>query len=389
MVDGRVARLKENRRRIALLACCTLMCLEVGGRARAAEAPPSLLVLEDPGAPQPRLLAALRIQLGAAVRVDVRSAPRAGALPEQLAEASRMAHDQARAAVMWVDAARGSPRAPRQALLYVVGQRDGRALVEVVSVPAERGPDLERVLALKVSELLTEMRSAPAHALAPPPTATEAAPPPMAAVTAAPPMAAVISPPMAAATPVAAPPPMAAEPAGSSWEAALALGPRLSTVLGASLTRFGVGALAGTAWSFGSVRAGIGLGLDWYPTARRERAGAALDVSELAPLVRAELTLRQALVDVRVHTGVALDSLSVSGRTALATAGRSPAALSLAWLVGAGLERALWQRLCLVGFAELAVQERRQYFAVNGEDALDLGRVRLTLGVELRLRLSP
>jgi hypothetical protein len=167
------------------------------------------------------------------------------------------------------------------------------------------------------------------------------------------------------------------------------VGSRLSTVLGASLTRFGVGALAGTAWNFGRVRAGIGLGLDWYPTARRERAGAVLDVTELAPLVRAELTLRQPLLDVHVHTGVALDSISVTGRTALHTKGRSPAALSLTWLVSAGLERALSERMSLVGFAELAMQERRQYFAVNGEDALDLGRVRLTLGIELRLRLSP
>jgi hypothetical protein len=180
--------------------------------------------------------------------------------------------------------------------------------------------------------------------------------------------------------------PMAAE--GAAWEAALAVGPRLSTVFGASLTRFGVGALAATAWTFGSVRAGIGLGLDWYPAAQRERFGATLDVKEVAPLVRAELTLKQPLVDVSVHTGVALDSLSVSGRTELGTTGSTPA-FSLAWLAGLGVERALASRLTLVAFTELAVQARRQYFAVNGEDALDLGRVRLVAGIELRLRLSP
>lgn len=354
------------------------MCAAVGGSARAA-AQPSLLVLEDPAEPQPRLLAALRIQLGAGVRVDVRATSRSGALPAQLAEASRLAREEARAAVMWVDAA-GEQAASRQALLYVVGQRDGRALVEVVSVPAGRGPDLERVLALKVSELLEEMRSEPAHALAPPvPRRTQvaAAPPPMAAEDSGPPMAAEGS-----------PPPMAAAVAGSTWDAALAVGPRLSSVFGASLTRFGVGALAATEWTFGSVRAGIGLGLDWYPTARRERVGATLDVNEVAPLARAELTLRQPLVDVSVHTGVALDSLSVSGRTELATTGHS-AAVSLAWLAGVGVERALASRLALAAFMELAVQARRQYFAVNGEDALDLGRVRLIAGIELRVRLSP
>jgi hypothetical protein len=372
MVDGRVARLKENRRRLLGLACCTVMCAAVSGTALAADGEASLLVLENAAAPQPRLLAALRIQLGATVRVDVRELPRTGALPAQLAEASRLARDEARTAVMWVDAT-SEQLASRLALLYVVGQRDGRALVEVVRVPAGRGPDLERVLALKVGELLAEMRSAPAHPLSPP-MATSSVMPPMAATGTVPPLAAGST-----------PPPMAAE---LEWQAGLALGPRLSTVLGASLTRFGVGALASTAWSFGDVRAGIGVGLDWYPTARRERAGAVLDVYELAPLTRAELTLRQPLVDVSLHTGLALDSIVVEGRTARATTGRSPA-FSLAWLVGAGVERALGMHLALAAFAELAVQARRQYFAVNGEEALDLGRVRLTVGIELRLRLSP
>jgi hypothetical protein len=93
-------------------------------------------------------------------------------------------------------------------------------------------------------------------------------------------------------------------------------------------------------------------------------------------------------LDVSLTTGAAFDWVSVAGRTALATSGRSPGR-SLAWLVGAGLERAVAGRFALAAYGELAVQAQRQVFAVNGEDAIDLGRVRLTLGLELRLRLSP
>jgi len=73
----------------------------------------------------------------------------------RVAIASEVADRRAAAWVVWADEPTADPSAPTgQAVLYVVGRRDGRALIEVVRVPAGQGPEVDRSLALKVHELL-------------------------------------------------------------------------------------------------------------------------------------------------------------------------------------------------------------------------------------------
>jgi hypothetical protein len=101
------------------------------------------------------LVEALRFQLRETTEVEVspeRLAPSSAALRiNRATEVVNSAH--ARFAV-WLEATDDVAGAPGF-LLYVVGGRSGRAVVEVVRLPAATdGPDVDRALALKVSEIV-------------------------------------------------------------------------------------------------------------------------------------------------------------------------------------------------------------------------------------------
>jgi hypothetical protein len=134
-----------------------------------------LVLLQIEGAPaRSALEPSLRIQLRELELVTERS-DLPPDVPSRIAAANRIASERSADWVIWADELRTDPSKPAdQAVLYVVGRKDGRALIEIVRVPGGEGPEVDRSLALKVRELVGAQDGA-AYALGnkdlPPPVA--------------------------------------------------------------------------------------------------------------------------------------------------------------------------------------------------------------------------
>lgn len=345
MVGARVLKLKLKRwtgfwRGLALWACL----------AAPAQAEPSHTVLwmQDSAGSQPRLLAAVRIQLSDVASVAERTWTRSRALPERITEANALAARERVAAVVWVEAS------AQQTLLYVVGRRAGRALVEVLDAPADGSA--ERIVALKLSELLSDAWDSERPLLEP--SEVRKAPAPK----------------------------LPAAETSWRWRGILGAGARVSAALDAPLTRVGLGMLAAAQVQNANWLLGLGLGVDGYPGSERTRRGSLVQLREVAPRVRAEAGKRWHDTTLSVHGGLALLLLDSTGRSERGHVGEQ-SARSVAWLVGLGLDRELTRWLSARAFVDLTVQAQRQLFEVNGATVLDLGRVQLGLGLELALHL--
>ncbi len=128
-----------------------------------ASALPRLLVLQaEEQRTRPSLVEALRFQLRDATEVEVSAQP----LPlapaaQRIARAAATVSASQASFAVWLEAVPELQGAPGF-LLYVVGGGSGRAVVEVVRLPAAKdGPDVDRSLALKVSEIVdSALRSA-------------------------------------------------------------------------------------------------------------------------------------------------------------------------------------------------------------------------------------
>jgi hypothetical protein len=118
-------------------------------------APERVILLQPRNAlARPGLEPSLRIQLRGlellTLDIDLPSD-----LPSRLSVASEVARERSADWVVWADDVHTEADASAsQAVLYVVGRRDGRALIEVVRVPGGEGPEVDRSLALKVRELV-------------------------------------------------------------------------------------------------------------------------------------------------------------------------------------------------------------------------------------------
>ena len=114
-----------------------------------------LVLLQIEGAAaRPALEPSLRIQLRELELVSERVALPPD-VPSRIAAANRIAEDEAADWVIWADELQTDPGRPAdQAVLYVVGRKDGRALIEIVRVPGGEGPEVDRSLAIKVRELV-------------------------------------------------------------------------------------------------------------------------------------------------------------------------------------------------------------------------------------------
>src|SRR5947207_9628285 len=127
-----------------------------------------LLVEDTPGGAR-RLVSALRIQLTGAAQVAARPAPRARNTPERIRAATALVRVEDALLVVWAEGPIELPDGSSQAILYAVGQREGRALLEVVRVPGGRGPDMDRTLALKVRSMVDDLqrsrRESPSEAM--------------------------------------------------------------------------------------------------------------------------------------------------------------------------------------------------------------------------------
>lgn len=353
----------------------------------AAQEQDALLVLDLGDKSQAGFLSALRIQLGSAYSVRVSATPAPERLPERLALATELMESEHAFAAVWIEDAGLTPERPRSAVLYVVGRRAGRALLEVVHspppqagpphAPGARGLALERMLAIKLDELLAELRAEQVHPLRPP---TE----PVALLTAAGDDAA------ASERAHTVPPAVPARAGGRRWSGMLGLGPRFDAAIGGGWSRFGVAALLAPELSealFRKLRVSVVLGVEAYPALHKSSAlGAEVSLAEISPRACVSLGWVSRSFALALHTGPSWSWLSVKGTTPRGLT-QQQSASTLGWLVGFAAEHSLWRSLSAGVSLELQASAQRLDFGVNDASVLDRGWLRLTLGIDLRLRV--
>jgi hypothetical protein len=106
-------------------------------------------------APAPSLVDALRIHLARVARVETVETPlNPGPLSSKLSQVQTSLEQAQATFAVWLDVA-SELKGMREFVLYVVGGTGGRAVVQMVRIPAERdGPEVERALALKVTDII-------------------------------------------------------------------------------------------------------------------------------------------------------------------------------------------------------------------------------------------
>jgi len=103
----------------------------------------------------PSLVDALRIHLAHLAQVETVETPlNPGPLPAKLSQVQTSLEQAQATFAVWLDVA-SERNGMREFVLYVVGGTGGRAVVQMVRIPAERdGPEVERALALKVTDII-------------------------------------------------------------------------------------------------------------------------------------------------------------------------------------------------------------------------------------------
>jgi hypothetical protein len=379
-----VGWLKAKVPRTGWFCVCVCALVSASGPARAQSGDP-LLVLQEPAHPQTGLFAALRIQLMHATPVRLRDWQPAGTLGERIAAATALGNREHALAVVWTEQAQRLANGGLEAVLYVVLRSQTRALLEVVRVPGGHGADLTRTLALKVEEIIEELRrsdqqlDASVLRAGPQPTAASGQAVPTAA--GEPPPAAGEPPPPAGEPTAGKPPPPTAASVANSTRSGLMLGTgaRLSSF---GWARWGLGIGAGPTLESDAWRAGLRLGLDWYPDATRWRAGARVTLGELTPLLLTAAQWRHEGFGLGAHVGLGVALLHARGETARGRSG-SANAQTVAALLGVVIEQTLVQGLGIAASLDLQVRGLHQQFDVNGTTLVELQRSGLVAALEL------
>ena len=318
-----------------------------------------VLVLQAQSRDTTGFVSALQIGLGDAYQVNVaHAAPER--LPERIALATELVEAQRALAAVWIE--HGSAE-PNSALLYVVGRRAGRALLEVVHAPDTGELDLPRMLSLKLAELLSQLRDGSAHPLHAPQQLR---------VPSSPPFAAKDEP--------------RASPTHRIW-GGLLFGPRFDVGFGTSWSRFGFGAALSPELSFGQLRLTLGLGVDVYPWLLARVRNSEVALSEVAPRVFAGASWQTPGLTISLQAGPTWGFLSLQGRTPLGYE-RADTVDVPGLMFAISAERPLSRSLSLGARLELHLAQRRMYFEVNDEPVLDRGRLRLALGFDVTFRTS-
>jgi hypothetical protein len=311
---------------------------------------PSVLLLDDEAHDRAGLLASLQIQLADLAEVRVRHDLVPGGTAERVTAAGDPARRDGATLVVWSDdpfvTAEGS-----QAVLYAVGERDGRALLEVVRVPGGAGPDMDRTLAIKVRELIEDIQRdararASALALSPPPSAAGA---------------------------------QSARPPRVRLEA----GALVATQKRSRLGQWGAELHAGPAWQSARTGFGIELGMTWYPELLTRRSGARVSLSELVPELRALGQLRVAPMWLGVHGAFGWALVDAEGRTAKGASAERHASCAV-WTLGLDAELPLGDGFALALALDLQGHFVNRAFAVNALQITELAALRPALGVALR-----
>lgn len=354
--------LKEKAARSGWLSL--LVGVLMGGWASPAHAQePRVLLLEPDGAPT-GLHLALQIQLAGIATVE-RIPQQARASAAQRVEiAGEFARERAALCAVSVEPPPAGADGP--AILYAVGEREGRALIEVVRVPGGAGPELDRTLALKVREIVTELILARAAA----PAETLLLPPP----------------PAATPGPPATPRLRGAARSRQAVGAAVALGARLGSQPRVGLGRWGVGLAAGPTISRRSLRFAAQLGADWFPPVTVANEGDRARFHELAGTLVLQAQRRIGDVWIGAEAGPQHVWLDAQGTTALERRGRVYRDTLWALVAALGGEIAFGEGLGFAAQLQLQTLLRDQRLTVNGREVVEFGRVRARLGISLTYR---
>jgi hypothetical protein len=313
--------------------------------------PPRVLVLDDPAHPRPGLVATLQIQLADLADVQVKHELSAGSVGERVQAATELGRRDDLLLVVWSDDPIVQPDGSQEAVLYAVGQREGRALLEVVRVPGGGGPDMDRTLAIKVHEVVVELAR---HA-------------------------------ELAATALAAndEPRPAPSAATLRWGSMLQLGLAAAPQLGSQLGQWGGSLSAGPVLGNAAWRGSATLGLSWFPTLEARRGGSSVSLLELAPELVLSAEHRIEPLWLGLHAGVGPSFVDVQGRTP--GGHRASASVGSATLrFGGALELPLGAGFGLVLDLDLQGRFVQRTFTVNGQaitklaGALPVGQIGLT-----------
>jgi hypothetical protein len=379
-----VLGLKKNaaRSRFQWALTCVLVC---AGTASTYAAEARVLLLESHG-PSGGLFTALQIQLSGVASPERVAVPASPNMAEGIERGSQLVREHGAIAAVWVE--RG--RTPGPAVLYVVGEKEGRALVEVVRVPGDRGPELERTIALKVREFVAAIqrgqaaRAEAAQLLQPEP------PQPQAAGSGQAPASETLEPEQHSEP---QPEPgrnedlQEATTGAPAWATALAIGVRLGSQPDLGLGRWGFGLTGGPVLELNGLRLAAALHFDAFPSVEVERAG--------GDLVRFWEWAFGAALHAQVHTGAIwlggragpeLVGLDAYGRTGSGREG--PRQQPTSWALHAALdaEIPLSHYINLAASLQLQALAQRLKLDVNRHSLVDIGRLRARIGLDLLAR---
>jgi hypothetical protein len=308
-----------------------------------------VVLLEDPALPpRPVLGQALRIQLFDRARVDVVQGPAASGLSERVAAASALAQDAL--VVVWAEPTVTLGDGSREAVLYVVGHKQGRALVEIVRVQGGDSPDVDRSLALKVREVVDEVRKNRERGAE----------------------TGLLLEPLQE-------PPLPLVPPGGGWGATVGVGGAVGPLSG--FGQFGAQLYGGPAYAEARMRLTALLALTWYPELESSQGAATVRLREVGPglLARAQVRADRAWLGLRA--GLTLSFVDAEATSALGRGGDDVRFVS--WLSGVDVELPITRAVALSVALDLQTRFHRQRFAVSGREVVDFGRVRPLLLLSL------
>jgi len=362
-----VARLKKKVTALGISWLLASVWVVAGGQVVHADSPQVLLV--ERAHARPELRVTLQIQLMGVAELGVRSDLRGDTTAARIASAAVLARSETALAVIWSDPPITRDDGLRDVVLYVVGNRAGRALVELVRVPASDGPELDRSLALKVREVIVELIDAQGHA------------PSAALLVTQPPVSSAVGERARAAADSGEP----ARAVGARWGARVFAGPGL--VWQPGLARIGLELGAGPTLAHGPYLLGATVALAWTPEVTQRRDERVLRLWELTPKLQLELERSFGLLSLGVQGGLSVSTIHATG--ALDTRQRSASLSLFAGLVGLRVELAIARALALRLRCDLQVFARHQRFAVDDQTLVDLGRARGLFGLDLVWRSGP
>ena len=332
------------------------------GVCRPAASQDRVLVYEAQGNAQAGLIQALRIQLGTDVSVQAAGPLQGSDLPSRIEAATAATSD--RAVAVWVEGPLGKA-GPRQIILYLVGTRRGRALIEVLSVEGALGPEVDRSLALKVQEVLDtlgETRAKLAAALAPEATPQQAAKSrPDSGVDKA---------------------PSATEQEPAQTAALVAdLGVEVAPLQGSRAGIWGLGVGLGLPLVPGELQVSVEGRMGLAPSVESKSGGAAVELQRLSPALGLHLA-HGAGLRAGLGLGAELQFWSATGRSPSGRSGEARTTLLSAY-GRIDLTLAVWSTLSVRAWIGARLSPRRLGFSVNNRAVSELSRLRSRGGLSL------